>query len=105
MRVSTLVIVGFLLNNVLSAADHSKMTIDHASFCGHDLAILQRQFSALGMPSEYGGAHADATHMALVGFADGSYLELIAPRHANAPMPEQQKWRDAMAGNTGPCAW
>jgi hypothetical protein len=41
--------------------------------------------------------------MALVGFEDGSYLELIAPQRAGAV--EGSDWAKLMAANAGACAW
>ena len=83
------------------------LKIDHASVCGSALEPMQRAFASIGLPTDYGGPHANGvTHMALLGFADGSYLELIAPMktmdHAAGMM---SGWDKLMAGNAGPCAW
>jgi hypothetical protein len=42
--------------------------------------------------------------MAILGFEDGSYLELIAPQKSRTSIRESP-WGKAMAGNAGPCAW
>jgi hypothetical protein len=42
--------------------------------------------------------------MALLGFTDGSYLELLAPQRSGASVRESP-WGKAMAGDAGPCAW
>jgi len=88
-----------------AVAQNIAISVDHASFCGHDLAQMQKQFAEIGLPTDYGGRHTAVTHMALLGFGDGSYLELIAPQDAQAQIPEDQKWRTAMLGDAGPCAW
>jgi catechol 2,3-dioxygenase-like lactoylglutathione lyase family enzyme len=55
------------------------LSLDHVVIHVTDLDVAIADFSALGFNVQRGGAHAEgATHNALVGFADGSYLELIA---------------------------
>lgn len=55
------------------------LTLDHLVIHVKDLAAAIAQYTALGFTVQDGGTHADGnTHNALVGFADGSYLELIA---------------------------
>ena len=56
------------------------LQIDHVTVCGRDLDRMRQSFAERGLATEYGGPHANGlTHMALAGFDDGSYLELIAP--------------------------
>jgi hypothetical protein len=80
-----------------------RLKIDHVTICAAELQPMQDAFARAGLKTEYGGPHASITHMAWLGFADGSYLELIAPRKrgdvGNSP------WAKPMAGNAGPCAW
>lgn len=52
--------------------------IDHLVIIGNDLDLLTRQYCDLGFTVTPGGKHPWGTHNALVPFADGSYLELIA---------------------------
>lgn len=53
--------------------------IDHIVILVHDLVQAQVDYSGLGFTVVPGGEHTGgATHNALVAFADGSYLELIA---------------------------
>jgi len=55
--------------------------IDHVVIVVHDLARASADYASLGFTVVPGGEHADGkTHNALVAFADGSYLELIAFR-------------------------
>lgn len=60
------------------------LSLDHHVILVSDLATAIADYTALGFSVMPGGTHADgATHNALVVFADGSYLELIAfLRHA-----------------------
>jgi Glyoxalase-like domain len=83
------------------------LKVDHASVCGSALDPLRQAFASIGLPTDYGGPHANGvTHMALLGFEDGSYLELIAPMkstvHASGMM---SGWDKLMGGDAGPCAW
>ena len=81
------------------------LKIDHATICGSALAPMESAFAEAGLPAEYGGPHASGgTHMALLAFEDGSYLELIAPQSAGAAAL-REPWGKSMAGDAGPCAW
>ncbi|MFP3552329.1 VOC family protein [Paraburkholderia sp. SIMBA_049] len=52
---------------------------DHLVIRVHDLKTTIADFAELGFTVQRGGTHADGTtHNALIGFADGSYIELIA---------------------------
>jgi catechol 2,3-dioxygenase-like lactoylglutathione lyase family enzyme len=65
------------------------LLLDHIVIRVHDLTQTIEDFSALGFTVQQGGTHADGvTHNALIGFADGSYIELIAFLQA-AP---QRRW-------------
>ncbi|WP_283404216.1 VOC family protein [Halorubrum sp. DM2] len=77
--------------------------MDHVTVAGRDLDRLTEAFSAAGLPVEYGGHHSNGvTHMAIVGFPDGSYIELISKHTTNTHSPW---WNNAIDNNTGPCAW
>ena len=84
-----------------------KLELDHATVCGSDLEAMRRAFSGIGLRATYGGQHANGlTHMDLLTFADGSYLELIAPvgpEHGAAGM--MVGWLERMRGNAGAGAW
>lgn len=70
--------------------------IDHVVLLVTDLAQAMRDYEALGFRVTPGGTHSDgATHNALIGFADGAYLELLAFRRE---APEHRWWRYASAG-------
>ncbi|MFM0504768.1 VOC family protein [Paraburkholderia caffeinilytica] len=65
------------------------LLLDHIVIRVHDLTRTIEDFTALGFTVQQGGTHADGvTHNALIGFADGSYIELIAFLQA-AP---QRRW-------------
>jgi hypothetical protein len=80
------------------------LQIDHVTVAGPDLAVLGQAFAGVGLAAEYGGPHSNGvTHMALLGFNDGSYLELISTLE---PGPKDTVfWGKHIAGNAGPCAW
>lgn len=55
------------------------LPLDHVVILVADLERAITDYTALGFTVQRGGTHAaGSTHNALVGFADGSYLELIA---------------------------
>ena len=57
----------------------STLIFDHAILVVNDLPVAMRQFTQLGFTVTPGGVHAGAlTHNALIAFADGAYLELLA---------------------------
>lgn len=62
------------------------LLLDHVVILVADLDAAIRDYAAAGFNVRPGGTHADgATHNALVVFADGSYLELIAFLKPDAP--------------------
>jgi hypothetical protein len=79
------------------------LQIDHVTVAGRDLDRLVDAFSDAGLPVEYGGRHSNGvTHMAIVGFRDGSYIELISTLEPDAESPW---WHGPIHGDGGPCAW
>lgn len=77
-------------------------TLDHVVFAWEDLDEIIEVFTRLGLVPDYGGVHDElGTEMAILGFEDGSYLELIAPVDHERP-PRQ--WPDNMFA-AGPCRW
>jgi len=78
------------------------LTIDHLPFAWTDLDEITAEFSRLGLEPEYGGAHDNgATHMSVLGFEDGSYVELIAERGDG----EHGFWPEHIRADAGPAAW
>ncbi len=85
------------------------LTIDHVTIAGSDLARLRETFAGLGLATEYGGPHSNGvTHMDLLGFDDGSYIELISTLEPGPVVDNVEKvafWGQHIAGDGGPCAW
>lgn len=85
------------------ATPPGRLRIDHVTLAGSRLDPLRRAFAALGLETEYGGLHSGGvTHMAVLGFEDGSYVELVSTVEAGARSPIWDRfiWADA-----GPAAW
>ena len=81
------------------------LTIDHVTVAGSSLATMQAAFAGVGLTTEYGGPHANGvTHMALLGFKDGSYIELISTQTPE-PLRKIPAWGKHIVGDGGPCAW
>jgi hypothetical protein len=80
------------------------LELDHVSICGSNLDALRQGFADVGLTPDFGGPHGNGvTQMALVGFDDQSYIELIAP--VQAGVTQGSDWAKFMAGDAGPCAW
>lgn len=72
------------------------LSIDHVVILVNDLEKAIADYTTLGFTVVPGGEHTDgATHNALVAFADGAYLELIAFKRE---APEHRWWRYAATG-------
>jgi catechol 2,3-dioxygenase-like lactoylglutathione lyase family enzyme len=77
--------------------------IDHVVIAGSALTPMKEAFASVGLRAEYGGIHAnEVTHMAYLGFDDGSYLELISTRQPRALSP---LWHRHILNDAGLCAW
>lgn len=75
------------------------LPLDHVVILVSDLDQAIADYTTLGFNVQRGGTHADgSTHNALVGFADGSYLELIAFLQ---PSPGHRWGRFAAQGHEG----
>lgn len=86
-----------------SAPGSGLPAVDHAVVAGPDLDALASAFADAGLGTEYGGEHSNGvTHNRTLGFADGSYLELISTLE---PGVESPWWNDPIHGDAGPCAW
>lgn len=68
--------------------------LDHLVILVRDLAQAVDDYAALGFTVTPGGTHADGlTHNALITFADGTYLELIAFVDPSKPGDNTWGWR------------
>ncbi|MFB6299936.1 MAG: VOC family protein [Halobacteriales archaeon] len=78
--------------------------LDHVTIAWDDLDEVRATFGDAGLDTDYGGAHDNAvTHMAVVGFDDGTYLELVST--IDAGDPESSLWGPYIVDNAGPTAW
>ncbi len=76
-------------------------SIDHIVIMVDDLTAAVTSYRALGFTVLEGGVHEfNPTHNALIVFADGVYLEIIAlrPEATDVPSPRLQKWIQARSG-------
>ena len=92
------------LSTLLCAAD---LKIDHGTVAGRDLKKMQAALEAIGLPTVYGGPHANGvTEMALASFSDGSYLEAIAVQPTADPKAlDHHEWAQFLKEDAMPCAW
>ena len=78
------------------------LKIDHVTIAGKELSLLEKAFAAFGLKTDYGGVHSNGiTHMSILGFTDGSYIELISTVTQKA----SPLWNEHISKNGGPCAW
>jgi hypothetical protein len=68
--------------------------IDHVVILVRELDLAMDDYGRLGFTVERGGTHPGGTHNALIAFADGAYLELIA--FENPEQPSFHPWYDAL---------
>jgi predicted enzyme related to lactoylglutathione lyase len=79
------------------------LRVDHVTIAGSHLAPLEQAFTGAELKPVYGGPHSNGiTHMALLSFSDGSYIELISTLEPGQTSP---LWHAHIAGDGGPCAW
>ena len=97
----------FLLLVVMTypaSAQEVVLQLDHVSVCGSNLDTLRQAFTEAGLTPDAGGAHGNGvTQMAMVGFDDGSYIELIAP--IKAGVTAGSDWAKFMSEDAVTCAW
>jgi len=80
------------------------LELDHVSICGPNLDALRQAFADAGMTPDFGGPHGNGvTQMALIGFDDQSYVELIAP--VKAGVTEGSDWAKFMTADASACGW
>jgi hypothetical protein len=80
------------------------LELDHSSVCGSNLDTLRQAFTDVGLTPDFGGPHGNGiTQMALIGFDDGTYLELIAP--IKPGVTAGSDWAKFMSEDAVTCAW
>src|SRR5271163_41405 len=103
---ATLVLL-LMLTSKSAMTQESKSTvleIDHVSVCGSNLDALRQDFTDIGMTPDVGGPHGNGiTEMAIIGFDDASYIELIAP--IKAGVTAGSEWSKFMSEDAVTCAW
>jgi hypothetical protein len=80
------------------------LELDHASICGSNLDTLRQALTDVGMTPDLGGPHGNGiTQMAMIGFDDATYIELIAP--IKPGVSAGSDWAKFMADDAVTCAW
>jgi hypothetical protein len=105
-RLSLATIILFLMprNAMTQESKSVVLELDHVSICGANLDTLRQAFTDAGMTPDFGGPHGNGiTQMALIGFDDASYIELIAPIKAGASAGSN--WAKFMSDEAVTCAW
>ena len=96
-----------ILASLSAMAEESKsvlLELDHVSICGSNLDPLRQAFTDVGLVADFGGPHGNGvTHMAAIGFDDGTYIELIAP--VKAGVTTGSDWAKFMGEDAVTCAW
>jgi hypothetical protein len=83
--------------------EEKNLVVDHVTIAWSDLDMLSQVFARVGLEAVYGGVHSNnITHMAILGFDDGSYIELISTLVTGQKSPW---WSQQILLNGGPCAW
>ena len=80
------------------------LELDHASICGSNLDTLRQALTDVGLTADLGGPHGNGiTQMAMIGFDDATYIELIAP--IKPGVSAGSDWAKFMADDAVTCAW
>jgi len=107
LSLSFLATLVLILSSRLSMTQENKsivLEIDHVSVCGSNLDSLRQDFTSIGLTPDLGGPHGNGiTQMAMVGFDDASYIELIAP--IKPGVTEGSSWAKFMSAEAVACAW
>lgn len=77
--------------------------IDHVVIVVENLENATAKYQALGFTVVPGGQHPTGTHNALIGFSDGSYIELLAFQR-EAPEHRWWYWKERGGGIADVCA-
>ncbi len=101
---ATLVLLLVSRSAMAQESNLSSLEIDHVSVCGSNLDALRQAFTDVGMTPDFGGPHGNGiTQMAILGFDDASYIELIAP--IKPGVTAGSDWAKFMADDAVTCAW
>lgn len=101
---ATLVLLLISRTAMTQEAKSVVLELDHASICGSNLDSLRQTFTDVGLTPDFGGPHGNGiTQMAIIGFTDGTYIELIAPIKPGAAVGSD--WAKFMSEDAVTCAW
>jgi hypothetical protein len=101
---ATLVLLFIARTAVTQESKSTMLELDHVSICGSNLDTLRQIFTDAGMTPDLGGPHGNGiTQMAIIGFNDASYIELIAPIKPGASAGSE--WTKFMSEDAASCAW
>jgi len=105
MKMTAGIVMILLLTVALCFAQGTlPLRVDHVPICVAELGKVQQAFAAAGLTPDYGGPHSTGgTHMALLGFDDGSYFELLAPQKPGSARGSAEG--PLLEGSAGPCMW
>ncbi len=82
------------------------LSLDHVVICVADLETAMADYYDLGFTVIYGGRHASGTtHNALICFADGTYLELMALTGEPEPLPDTADYSHLLMDGEGIIAY
>ena len=100
-----LVLISFVSRSAMTQENKTvTLELDHVSVCGSNLDTLRQIFTDVGMTPDLGGPHGNGiTQMAIIGFDDASYIELIAPIKAGEAAGSE--WAKFMSEDAVTCAW
>ncbi len=100
-----LVLISFVSRSAMTQENKTvTLELDHVSVCGSNLNTLRQIFTDVGMTPDLGGPHGNGiTQMAIIGFDDASYIELIAPIKAGEAAGSE--WAKFMTEDAITCAW
>jgi hypothetical protein len=105
-RLSVATIVCLLISQAAMAQDNKStmLELDHVSICGSNLDTLRQLFTDVGLTPDLGGPHGNGvTQMAIVGFDDATYIELVAPIKPDGAAGSE--WPKFMSEDAVTCAW
>lgn len=101
---ATLVLLLISRSAMTQESKSTTLDLDHVSICGSNLDPLRQAFTDVGLTPDLGGPHGNGiTQMAIIGFDDASYIELIAPIRPGTTAGSD--WAKFMAEDAVTCAW
>src|SRR5664279_5594298 len=104
LLLATLVLLLISVNALTQESKNMVQDLDHVSICGSNLDNLRQAFTDVGLTPDVGGPHGNGiTQMAIIGFDDSSYIELIAP--IKPGVSAGSDWAKFMSEDAVTCAW